>query len=475
MSNAMLAGVSGMNAHQKMIDVAGNNLANMSTTGFKSSRVTFAELLSETIRQASQPTEALGGANPLQIGSGVKLANVDRNMAQGTLVTTGNPLDMAIEGPGYFVLYDGTGEVYTRVGAFGVDSEYYLVDPGTGYRVQRTGSAGEVDGFQDLANDSIRIPYDMALPARATTVMTFNGNLSADVVDPTANLLASGFAYTRDSARASDQTKLVELDQVTGSIAGGDLAITGRDAAGNPVDGLLSTSYGAMIDASTTLGDVITAVDALYAGSRAYLYNGEIRLCDDEAGYSQTDLNLELTGATGTLDLPEHFKLLEAGGNANRAVSMEIFDSQGTSHTLSASFVRTDEENMWDLVVAGVSGDVTLVDRRIGGITFQADGSYGGLDDTIDDVSSVRMTFSNDPATIHEIQVELGTVNEFDGISQFGGEFTVAPSTQDGYASGTLSSLSVTREGVLQGMFTNGIRRDIAGVKLAVFPRSSST
>src|SRR5512133_1924522 len=102
--DSLLAGVSGLQAHQKMLDVSGNNLANVNTTGFKSSRVSFAELLGNTLREASQPTQNVGGTNPMQVGSGVEVASIDRNMTQGSLMNTGQPLDMAIDGQGFFVL-----------------------------------------------------------------------------------------------------------------------------------------------------------------------------------------------------------------------------------------------------------------------------------------------------------------------------------------------------------------------------------
>jgi len=152
MADAMLAAVSGMKAHQSMIDVAGNNLANVNTSAFKSSRVRFSDLLSETLKDAAQPSDTIGGMNPQQIGNGTQLASVDKDMTQGSLMTTGQPLDMAIEGDGYFVLNDGQSDVYTRVGAFAVDADFYLVDPGTGYRVQRIGQEGVDEGFQDASS-----------------------------------------------------------------------------------------------------------------------------------------------------------------------------------------------------------------------------------------------------------------------------------------------------------------------------------
>jgi len=474
MSTALLSGVSGMKAHQKMIDVAGNNLANLNTTAFKASRVTFADLLSQTIAEASQPTGAMGGTNPMQLGSGVKLASVDRNMAQGSLVYTGEPLDVAIEGKGYFVVNDGQQDVYTRVGGFAVDSEYYLVDPGTGYRVQRTGSEGVADGFQDGSNSAIRVPYDMPVPPKSTEEITYNGNLSSDEIFTTTptNMLSSVAEYTEGGAGALDATKLVDLDQATGTIIGGDIEITGADNNGTPIDGLLSTSYGGAIDANTSVGDLLAAINALYTGSTATITNGEIRLTDTQSGYSLTDVKLSLTGATGDLALPKYFRLTPGStmvGNTN----IQIFDSQGVSHNLAGSFIRTDTANMWDFVVTEISGDVDLVDRRIHGMTFLANGNYGGLDETIADTATLEMKFAADPATTRTISVNLGAVGKNDGVSQTGGATLVSAAKQDGYPSGGLSSISVTREGVLVGVFTNGERKDLASMKIAVFQNAA--
>ena len=190
MGNALLSGVSGMKAHQTMIDVAGNNLANMNTAAFKASRVTFATMLSQTLREATQPTSAMGGTSPMQIGSGMRINSIDRNMAQGSLTNTGKPLDMAIEGNGYFVLNDGQTDVYTRMGSFAVDANFDLVDPASGYRVQRIGSIGVDDGFQTASSRNIRIPYDVALPASKTSSISMSGNLSADDSTATTNLLS---------------------------------------------------------------------------------------------------------------------------------------------------------------------------------------------------------------------------------------------------------------------------------------------
>ena len=179
MSVALSAGVTGLQAHQKMLDVAGNNLANVNTTAYKASRINFSELLSQTIVNASAPTSTVGGTNPQQMGSGVGVGSITRDTTQGNIVNTGNPLDVAVEGEGYFVMYDGEKNVYTRAGTFGVDQNSTLVDVTTGYRAQRVGSTGEPD-FQTPGDSNIYIPYDTTMQANATTTVKMAGNLSAD-------------------------------------------------------------------------------------------------------------------------------------------------------------------------------------------------------------------------------------------------------------------------------------------------------
>jgi flagellar hook protein FlgE len=481
MSDALLAGVSGMKAHQKMIDVAGNNLANVDTTAFKSSRVRFSDLLNETLKDASQPTATIGGSNPQQVGSGVQLASVDKDMSQGSLLTTGQPLDMAIEGAGYFVFNNGQQDVYTRVGAMAVDSNFYLVDPSTGYRVQRIGSEGVAEGFQSPSSGDIRIPYDQALPAAATSTVYYNGNLSADATGPTTNQLQAGMTYTTSSgAGASTDTLLTDVLEGGSTLVDGDaIMVDGTRRDGSAVTNQKFDIYesdGAGGRKSKTMGDLLdflttnfaNPADATEKWSNATINNGEISLTDTSSGYSLTDVKLSMSGTSvGTLKLPNYFQLGEAGGEETRKTNIEIFDAQGVSHTLSASFVKTGTTNQWDLVLTSITGDVDVTKRRISGINFLPDGSYGSMTDPTK--GFFQMQFGQDKTSSVSVNVNFGTVGEMDGLSQVGGASTAAPSKQDGYASGWLSSISVSSEGVLVGVFSNGARRNIAALELATF------
>src|SRR5262245_48077143 len=153
MATSLLSGVSGLRVHQAMLDTVGNNLANLNTVGFKSSRIRFSDLLSEDVRPATGAASgSVGGTNPIQIGLGVQIAGIDTILKQGSIESTGNELDLAIQGDGFFVATDGIGTIFTRAGALGVDENNQLVDPGTGFRLLRYGTVGEGDavtpGFQ---------------------------------------------------------------------------------------------------------------------------------------------------------------------------------------------------------------------------------------------------------------------------------------------------------------------------------------
>jgi flagellar hook protein FlgE len=127
MLRSFYSGIAGLRNHQQAMDVIGNNISNVNTPGFKGSRVTFLDTLSQTLQGAREASEEQGGSNPLQVGLGMNIAAVDKNMAQGALQSTGNNLDLAIEGAGFFIVGQDENHYYTRTGAFVVDDQFNLV------------------------------------------------------------------------------------------------------------------------------------------------------------------------------------------------------------------------------------------------------------------------------------------------------------------------------------------------------------
>ncbi|MCM3693270.1 flagellar hook-basal body complex protein [Neobacillus niacini] len=130
MLRSLNSGVSGLRAFQTKLDVIGNNIANVNTTGFKKSRVVFEDLFSQTIKNATAATEISGGVNPLQIGIGTNVASVDQLFSPGSPTTTNNVNDLYLDGDGFFVVQNGSGTQYlTRAGNFSLDSLNHLVNP----------------------------------------------------------------------------------------------------------------------------------------------------------------------------------------------------------------------------------------------------------------------------------------------------------------------------------------------------------
>ncbi|MBI2431655.1 MAG: flagellar hook protein FlgE [Candidatus Hydrogenedentes bacterium] len=180
MGTALFTGVTGLQVHQRRLDVVASNIANVNTIGYRGSRVLFQDLFSQTLQGGSAPVGAFGGTNPQQVGLGVQIASIDVNHSQGSLVSTGISSDLAIQGNGFFVLSDGSAQSYSRDGSFTLNANGVLVDPATGLRVQ---------GF--LADDTGVIPAnavaeDLVIPVgatgivRATTQADLIGNLHAE-------------------------------------------------------------------------------------------------------------------------------------------------------------------------------------------------------------------------------------------------------------------------------------------------------
>ena len=485
MSFALSAGVTGLQAHQRMLDVAGNNLANVNTTGFKSSRITFSELLSQTIKKASQPTSTVGGTNPQQMGSGVGIAGISPNMQQGNIVNTGNPLDLAMEGEGYFVLNDGSKNVYTRAGALAVDADSNMVDPATGYLVQRIGSVGESDGFQTAGDSNVKVPYDVAMAASATLEVALAGNLSSDSTFDTTQTqkLSSNTAFTTSSGTAASSTTLISaLDQFSGSFGvtdtDGKLYVTGYQPDGTAV----TDTTGLDVGATTTVADVLTYIETQLGASNitASLSSGKIVVTDDTSGYSRSDLTLAYTGSSDgddSLTVPAYFELSSVGGEEVKNINITVYDNLGGKHVLSGAFVRTNTANTWDMVLTSITGDVNAItpdNRRIRSVEFDAtNGSYAGLNATVGDTSQFVVTFAHDTSTPQTIAMSMGTAGQLNGLTQFAGNSTAVAREQDGYEAGRLSTVSVNNSGIVIGAFSNGIKKDMATIQIALFQNAS--
>lgn len=187
MMRSMFSGVTGLRNHQIKMDVIGNNIANVNTTGFKKSRATFQDALNQTMRGAAAPQENRGGTNPMQVGLGMTIASIDTIHSPSSMEYTGNMTDMGIEGDGFFIVTDGAQQYYTRAGNFTFDGQGNLVVPGSGLKVmgwQTDNYTVPADKSPQALRDGIRVPRGLMMPPEQTTEVKFAKNLDAgDIID----------------------------------------------------------------------------------------------------------------------------------------------------------------------------------------------------------------------------------------------------------------------------------------------------
>lgn len=197
MMRSLYSGVSGLQNHQTRMDVIGNNISNVNTTGFKRGRVNFQDMISQQVGGAAKPTEELGGVNPKDVGLGMTIATIEQVFSQGNLQTTGVSTDVAIQGNGFFILKDGDESFYTRNGQFGLDSNGTLVNPANGQRVQGW-MARDLNGeriVQTAATPTdLVVPVNSKDPAKATENVLFACNLNKNTPEIQEGASASDIA-----------------------------------------------------------------------------------------------------------------------------------------------------------------------------------------------------------------------------------------------------------------------------------------
>jgi flagellar hook protein FlgE len=234
-----------------MLDITANNIANVDTTGFKSSSAQFEDSLSEMTKSAGGSTAEVGSTNPAQVGLGVTVAGIATNFTQGAPEATGNPTDMMISGDGFFTVMTGGQTLYTRAGSFNFDSNTgRLVTPDGAY-VQGWQAQNGAIPSANSAMSTVTIPLNSVAPASATTTATVTGNLPSDAAVGTVETEDTD---VYDSTGASRSLSLT----FTKTAAGWD--VSGADGTGATGTTSLAFTNGAVSSGgSITVGGV--AVD----------------------------------------------------------------------------------------------------------------------------------------------------------------------------------------------------------------------
>ncbi|WP_430785921.1 flagellar basal body rod protein FlgG [Virgibacillus flavescens] len=255
MLRSMYAGISGMKGFQAKLDVIGNNIANVNTVGFKKGRVTFQDMMSQTMSGAQGPEGARGGMNAKQVGLGSQLGSIDNIHTQGFRQTTNNPLDLALEGDGMFALDANGTTMYTRAGNFYLDSEGDVVNS---------------DGYylQDVNENRINIPET----AQSFSIQT-NGTVNyIDAAGVTQNGGQIGIANFSNPAGLQKAGSNLFLNSENAGLAPA-LATPETGGTASIVSGSLEMSN---VDLAEEFTEMITAQRGFQANTRIITTSDEI-------------------------------------------------------------------------------------------------------------------------------------------------------------------------------------------------------
>lgn len=328
---ALFSGVSGLQNHSVMMDVIANNIANVNTFGYKSSRITFEETFAFMLQGASRPPGG-GGLNPMQVGIGSSIASVDVLHTQGSLESTGVTTDLAIQGEGFFIVNNGQGQAYTRSGAFQFDATGKLINPNNGAIVQGLLADPQGNILVGTAIGDIQLPFGQKSPAKATTSVSFTGNLNAGEI-PEGTILRSRPVYGKEvSGRTapgsnSNVQNLLAYNSTTSvttileGVAPNTTTVSVNDGVDRNGDGLIDDNdafvftYVAMNTASEfdfhSLQDLVDGINVVFGPTGQNTLSAAL---DDEGviTFARSDLTKSLVIASANSNLQ---RALESANN----------------------------------------------------------------------------------------------------------------------------------------------------------------
>ncbi|HEY4706894.1 MAG TPA: flagellar hook protein FlgE [Thermodesulfobacteriota bacterium] len=468
MQSALYTGISGLNANMSNLSVIGNNISNVNTVGFKGSRVTFGDVLSQTLS---------GGSGTNQIGLGVVMSSIQKVFSQGAFESTGNALDLAVNGSGFYMVSDPTlgTRYYTRAGQFSTDKDGYITNP-EGFHLQ--GYAANSGGALQNTVTDLQLNNKTINP-NPTSSAVLNANLDS-------NAAITGFVFnagTNDNVRFSIDggTTWLTASMVTdGGLSSGGGA-TGAETAAALKSALQGAAgngdtYTVTFDDQTGLFSVTN--DAGNSGTLVLDWGNALSTSASLLGFSASSGSLA-AGATNTgTAAAGAFDLNNAGDTSNFSVPVTVFDSLGNDHVATLYFRKDSLSaagNTWEWFGVVDGSDSTSSATEIqaqGTVTFNTSGAlysesaatypYGGFN------------FTGGAAQGQAIAFDFGTSitqggTGIDATTQYGTASGVSILTQDGYSSGTLQRISIDQDGIISGIFSNGRDLTLGQVLLADF------
>ena len=446
---SLFAGVTALKNHQVRMDVIGHNIANVNTAGFKASRVTFRELMSQAVRDAAAPQGGRGGLNPMQVGLGSSVATISVQHTQGNTETTGIETDLAIEGNGFFVLGNGNDRYYTRAGMFDIDDSGNLVSTVNGYMVL----GWQADALGNINTNTtpgpISIPKGASIPPLATSEIVFAGNLDAtnngalrylpespvEIIHPTAGTIRLSFTLV-PTGNFNEFKWSLSAD--TGTL-NGPTAGTLRLGADGSVLQIVDTAGNALSPITLDLG----------GGNEIGILTPQVG--DPSGGTLAWDIDGDGNPegqAQGVYTPPEE-----------RVTSIAVYDSLGNSRNVIIRFYKVGN-NSWEWMAEDEAGNLLTVN---GGVQ----GARGTL---VFDPRGGVISRSGSIVLPPLGGGEIVTIQpDFSAITQYGEAATVIAASQNGYPAGTLKTFSIDAYGVINGSFSNGLTRQLGQIAIATF------
>ncbi len=513
MMRSLFSGVSGLKTHQTRMDVIGNNIANVNTTAYKSSSMTFSALMSQTTKRASGPNAltGVGGTNARQIGLGVKAGAINTNITgQGSAQSTGNPFDIMITGEAFFVVNNGVSNYFTRDGSFYVDGAGNLAMTSTGYNVMGWQVDPDTQNIKKDTVTALRImdQANMTYPPEATSQATIGGVIDSndkDVSSPNGKSInlsfydALGYQYTaKFVVKQSDNPHKfsLELDRIIDS-TGKDI----RDLEGNTLDVKELVKFSDAlrgIDKTTKLGMDTTAykwngqvlettdTPAVPLADLAQMFeaNGELKALDTELTINDKDGNpitvgqaldniAMVHGYEGSTD--EFLKLgmkvetpnATTGGNDVTYVSMKTLLFNSTSNT-DPQFPKLDATNSSVEMTAYVFDGVVVSYNPDTGV-FDGLNGAGATNSTFNlNLSALGGNFSN-------ITVDMSQSSNYDKK----GTSTLAATSGDkggvgaGRRLGEMIGLTIQDDGMIYATYDSGMTKLLGQIATAMFANAS--
>ncbi|MCG8406216.1 MAG: flagellar hook-basal body complex protein [Phycisphaerales bacterium] len=479
LTSALFTGLSGLNASQFRLDIIGDNIANINTTGFKGSRTLFQTQFARTLTAGTKPGDSQGGTNPAQIGLGASVGAIQRTFTPGSVETTGVPSDLAIEGDGFFVLRTPENEsVYSRDGAFTLSADNRLISA-DGFFVQGFSVNSDFELIPGAVGD-VSIPVGILTTARATTEADLEGTLdSTGEVATQGTILQSQILYNAATGvQLTDitgpGTALTNIRDVAGVgpalFANGDvITIDGVKRGGRdiPNEQFIVGTTGTTVADFLTWFDEVSGIDtsAGVAGNPGTAMTVDGRL--EFRGNAGTENTLSIQPGTlissGATQVPFTFTETQAANGESAHTTFILFDSLGTPITVDLTMVleaRTTAQSSWRFYANSADdSDVEFV-IGTGTLIFDANGQFVEAPQNGVVINRVG-TGANDPLPVEFDFSRLSGLNVSDSA--------LVMSFQNGFATGTLIDYNIGQDGIITGTFTNGLNQTIGQIGMATF------